>query len=75
MDRAKPKTPAMESEVSVTATGQLSCLCPTQKSKNFVSRARTTPLRFVVLSRPGVGKLAGPVCVLPGGVHRFSTTC
>lgn len=28
----------------------LSCACPTQKSKNFVSKARTTPLRSVVLS-------------------------
>ena len=29
--------------------GTLSCSCPTQKRKNFVSRARTTPLRSVVL--------------------------
>jgi hypothetical protein len=33
-------------------TGQLSCSCPAQKSKNFVSRARTTPLRSVVLFPP-----------------------
>ena len=61
-------------------TGQLSCFCPAQKSKNFVSRARTTPLRSVVLSRPTTqeeqdGAVPGgpgclwplPVCRLPGG--------
>jgi hypothetical protein len=37
----------------VTATGQLSCSCPSQKSKNFVFRARTTSLRFVVPPAPG----------------------
>ena len=45
----RSETPAVESEVSVTATGQLSCSCPIQKSKNFVFRARTTSLRSVVL--------------------------
>src|ERR1022692_1527557 len=74
VDRAKPKTPAVESEVSVDRDRTLSRSCLVQKSKNFVYRARTTPLRFAVLSRLGVGKLAGPVCVLSGGVRRFSTT-
>src|ERR1039458_340913 len=32
----------------------LSRSCPTQKSKNFVSRARATPLRCVALSRLGL---------------------
>jgi hypothetical protein len=49
VDRAKPKTPAVESEVSVDRDKTLSYSCLVSKSKNFVSRARTTPLRSVVL--------------------------
>ena len=39
----------------------LSRPCLVSKRKNFVFRARTTSLRSVVLSRLGLGKLAGPV--------------
>jgi hypothetical protein len=38
--------------VETPTPGQVSCSCPVQKRKNFVSRARATPLRCVALSRP-----------------------
>jgi hypothetical protein len=45
----------------------LSCSCPAAKSKNFVSRARTTPLRSVVLPASGSSKVAGQFRVGAGG--------
>ena len=55
----------------------LSCSCPAAKSKNFVSRARTTSLRCVVLSRLGSARPAPPRWpwrsgVVPGVVARLS---
>src|ERR1017187_3689810 len=58
-----PPRPLPRSWVDVSVLDRdrtLSRSCPTQKSKNFVSRARTTSLRFVVLSR-----LVWPVSVPP----------
>ena len=53
----------------VTATGQLSCSCPTQKSKNFVSSGEeTTALRSVVLPAWDLEELAGPVSTPPAPV-------
>src|ERR1017187_1143059 len=43
----------------------LSCSCLAQKRKNFVSRARTTSLRSVVLSRLGPQEFVGPVSAPP----------
>ena len=65
---AQPKTPAVKSEVPVTTTGHLSCSCPAAKSKNFVSRARTTALRSVVLPAWDLEELAGPVSTPPAPV-------
>ena len=45
-----PKTEAVEAPVAGDRDGTLSCSCPAQKSKNFVSRERNTPLRSVFLS-------------------------
>jgi hypothetical protein len=51
----------------------LSCSCPTQKSKNFVSRARTTSLRCVALPRLGESSAwaSPPPALAPGGIVRL----
>jgi hypothetical protein len=46
----------------------LSCSCPAAKSKNFVSRARTTALRSVVLPAWDLEELAGPASTPPAPV-------
>ena len=45
-----PKTEAVEAPVAGDRDKTLSRFCQVQKSKNFVSRARNTPLRSVFLS-------------------------
>src|ERR1019366_6661417 len=57
------KTPARP--VAAPTDKTLSCSCPAQKRKNFVSRARTTSLRSVVLSAQKLQK--EPNCDVPGG--------
>src|ERR1022692_4949240 len=46
----------------------LSCSCLVSKRKNFVSRARTTPLRSVILPASGSQRFAGPVSAPPAPV-------
>ena len=46
------KAPTRKEPVEGGNDGTLSCSCPVQKRKNFVSRAPATPLRCVALSRP-----------------------
>src|ERR1019366_4282098 len=47
--RAKRPSPVVPAK-GKDRDGTLSCLCLTRKRKNFVSRARATPLRSVSLS-------------------------
>ena len=60
----KPRESDPKTEASNPVTGRsdktLSRFCPVQKSKNFVSRARNTPLRSVFLSA-WEARVAGPV--------------
>jgi hypothetical protein len=69
-----PKTEAVEAPVAGDRDGTLSCSCPAQKSKNFVSRERNTPLRSVFLSAWECSAPPAPV-LAPLAVNGFRAPC